>query len=190
MPEIIIKEPKKAKAHYVDNQKFLQALVDHKKLVTKAKKLGQEKPRLPEYVGECILKIANHLSFRPNFLNYPFREDMVGDGIENCLNYVDNFNPSKSKNPFAYFTQILFYAFVRRITKEKKQMIIKYKAIQNSPYFEDMTRQVGDEGGSGDNAYINFIKKNIGTMVSDFDEKKKAKKALKIKKNNLEKLIA
>ena len=80
---------------------------------------GDEPPQITNYLGECILKIANHLSYRPNFIKYTYREEMISDGIENCLQYIDRFDPAKSSNPFAYFTQIIYYAFVRRITKER-----------------------------------------------------------------------
>jgi hypothetical protein len=179
---------KKIPAHYVDNQVFLAALVDYKKACRKAKKIREPKPPLPEYIGECFLKIATHLSFRPNFMNYPFREDMVGDGVVNCLTYVDNFDPKKSKNAFSYFTQIIFFAFLRKIQGEKKQMVIKYKAIQNSPFFQDLTQQVGDDAAY-DNSYVQFVKKNMGDMVSDFEAKKKAKQRNKKTKNNLEKVM-
>jgi len=115
---------KKSKEHYVSNKDFLAAMIEYKKMVKKAEKEKLPKPPVTDYIGQCFLKIANHLSYRPNFINYTFRDDMISDGIENCLQYLDNFNPDKSNNPFAYFTQIIYYAFVRRIQKEKKQVPI------------------------------------------------------------------
>ena len=112
----------KEKPHYVDNKKFLEAMIEYRDRCEKAKSRNRKKPEVTNYIGECFLKIANHLSYRPNFINYTFRDDMISDGIENCLQYMDNFNPDKSKNPFAYFTQIIYYAFIRRIQKEKKQI--------------------------------------------------------------------
>ena len=107
------------KEHYVDNKLFLQAMTEYKEKCDKAKARNRKNPPVTNYIGECFLKIANHLSYRPNFINYTFRDDMISDGIENCLQYLNNFNPKKSKNPFAYFTQIIYYAFIRRIQKEK-----------------------------------------------------------------------
>ena len=113
-------------------------MIEHRDKCEKAEKRGRKKPEVTNYIGECFLKIANHLSYRPNFINYTFRDDMISDGIENCLQYMNNFNPEKSKNPFAYFTQIIYYAFIRRIQKEKKQIQIKSKltmgrrALQNA----------------------------------------------------------
>ena len=122
---------KKKNEHYVDNKKFLEAMTEFKERCDKAKKRGRKTPPVTNYIGECFLKIANHLSYRPNFINYTFRDDMISDGIENCLQYLSNFDPKKSKNPFAYFTQIIYYAFVRRIQKEKKQNYVKYKYLNH-----------------------------------------------------------
>ena len=105
----------KLKPHYVDNKKFLLAMVEHRLKCQKAEDKKRKKPEVTNYIGECFLKIANHLSYRPNFINYTYRDDMISDGIENCLQYMSNFNPEKSNNPFAYFTQIIYYAFIRRI---------------------------------------------------------------------------
>ena len=129
-----MKRVAKKKQHYVDNKKFLDAIVEYKRRVQVAEEKGLEKPRVNDYIGGCFLKIANHLSFRPNFINYMYKDDMICDGIENCIQYIDNFNPEKSKNPFAYFTQIVYYAFLRRIAKEKRQMDIKDKIIDKYGY--------------------------------------------------------
>ena len=120
---------KKQPKHYVDNTLFLEAMVEWKKRVREAEDCGEKQPPVTDYIAECFIKIAEHLSYRPNFMNYPFRDEMVGDGIENCILYAHNFNPRKSKNPFSYFTQIIYYAFLRRIEKEKKQAYIKYKIM-------------------------------------------------------------
>ena len=130
--------------HYVNNKEFLQAISDWKELVKEAESAGEEQPPVTNYIGECFLKIAQHLSYRPNFINYTFREEMISDGIENCLQYIHNFNPEKSTNPFAYFTQIIYYAFLRRIQKEKKQTHIKNKMIEKQHY-ETFTTLDGDD---------------------------------------------
>ncbi len=122
------------KAHYVDNSVFLEAMIQYKSEYDNAKKNEQDLPQISEYLGSVFLKIAQRLSFRPNFINYTFKNDMISDGIENCLHYIHNFNPDKSTNPFAYFTQIIYYAFIRRIQKEKKQTHIKNKIISGSNY--------------------------------------------------------
>ena len=132
---------KKKGKHYVDNKVFLQAMTEWKDECKKAEECGDEIPPITNYIGECFLKIAQHLSYRPNFINYTYKDDMISDGIENCLQYASNFNPEKSKNPFAYFTQIIYYAFIRRIQKEKKQTHVKNKIIENTAYqaFETMS---------------------------------------------------
>ena len=128
---------RKARAeHYVNNKEFLAALVKLREDREIAEIKGLPKPPIPRYVGECFLKIANHLSFKPNFVNYMFKEDMISDGIENCVQYIHNFNPEKSRNPFAYFTQIIHYAFLRRIQREKRQLEIKNKILEKSGYSE------------------------------------------------------
>tara|TARA_R100000231_G_scaffold136838_1_gene112529 strand:- start:640 stop:1182 length:543 start_codon:yes stop_codon:yes gene_type:complete len=127
---------KAKKEHYVDNEKFFQAMCEWKKEVIEADDLGESRPPVSEYIGECFMKIAEHLSYKPNFINYEYREEMIGDGIENCLMYAHNFDPEKSKNPFSYFTQMIYYAFLRRIQKEKKQMYVKYKVAEQSEFYK------------------------------------------------------
>lgn len=124
--------------HYVDNKHLYQVIVEHKKNIKDAEETGMPKPNIPNYVGHCILLIARRLSLKPNFANYSYREEMISDGIENCISYFDNFDPDKSNNPFAYFTQIIYFAFLRRIQKEKKQLYIKHKSFENSMIFNTL----------------------------------------------------
>ena len=144
--------------HYVNNKEFLIAIVEYKAMVRRAAEKGEPKPRITNYLGECFLKIATHLSYKPNFVNYMFKDDMICDGIENCVQYINNFDPEKSSNPFAYFTQIIHYAFLRRIQKEKKQLEIKSKIIERSGYSEVFS----DDGMmAGSESDYNTIKDNI-----------------------------
>ena len=128
----------------------------YKEMVLQATEAGRPKPRVPEYIGECLLKIATHLSYKSNFINYTYREDMILDGVENCLQYIDNFDPTKSSNPFAYFTQIIYYAFIRKIQKEKKQTYVKNKLIMEMP-FELFELQEQDEGGEYANSMMDYL---------------------------------
>ena len=137
---------RKRSEHYVNNKEFLAALIKLREDREIAEIRGKEKPRIPRYIGECFLKIATHLSFKPNFVNYMFKEDMISDGIENCVQYIHNFNPEKSQNPFAYFTQIIHYAFLRRIQKEKKQLEIKNKILEKTGYEQVFERDTLDDG--------------------------------------------
>jgi hypothetical protein len=163
----------KKQKHYINNEDFLKALVDYKTACTEATEKKKDKPAIPNYIGECFMKIAEGLSHKPNFINYPHKDEMIGDGIENCLMYFENFDPAKSKNPFAYFTQIIYYAFLRRIQKEKKQLYVKYKA----------TEQFGilDEGEmmEMDDVHVRQFElyENISEFIETFEESKKAKKA-------------
>ena len=127
---------RKRSEHYVNNKEFLAALIKYREDREIAVLQDKPRPVIPRYIGECFLKIANHLSFKPNFVNYMFKDDMISDGIENCVQYIHNFDPEKSKNPFAYFTQIIHYAFLRRIQKEKRQLEIKNKIIEKSGFSE------------------------------------------------------
>jgi hypothetical protein len=136
---------RKRSEHYVNNKEFLTAIVAYKQEIKDAEHLGKPKPRITNYLGECFLKIATHLSYKPNFVNYMFKDDMICDGIENCVQYINNFNPEKSSNPFAYFTQIIHYAFLRRIQKEKKQLEIRQKIIERSGYDEVFVADESDK---------------------------------------------
>jgi len=169
--------------HYVDNQRFLLEMTEYQNERKTAKDNGIEPPPCPDYIGECFLKIAQRLSFRPNFINYAFREDMISDGIENCVQYMNNFNPEKSKNPFAYFTQIIYYAFIRRIQKEKKQLYIKYKTMDsNSSLGDNVEVSADDTQNYVYETMTNDQKVNMYDFISNFEEAKKKKKVATTKK--------
>jgi len=160
---------RKKTENYVNNKEFLEAITLYRTKVLDAKEKNLDRPRVPNYIGDCFLKIATHLSYKPNFVNYMFREDMICDGIENCLQYIDNFDPAKSNKPFAYFTQIIYYAFLRRIQKEKKQLEIKSKILEKSGYDEVMHTDTFDGMMSGMNASysdMGSIKENIETKMN------------------------
>jgi hypothetical protein len=148
-----------ASNHYINNQDFLAALIAYRSSVEAAKANDEERPRVPEYIGECFLKIARHLSYKSNFINYSFKDEMISDAIENCLSVVSNFDPAKSKNPFAYFTQITFYAFVRRIQREKKQLQTKYRYIDQLDLNELITQE--HDNGDFQNQFLDYLKNQI-----------------------------
>jgi hypothetical protein len=165
---------KKKSIHYVDNKQFLKWMIEWREECEKADEI------LPvtEDIGECFLKIATHLAYRPNFINYTYRDDMISDGIENCLQYVKNFNPEKSNNPFAYFTQIIYYAFLRRIAKEKKQSHVKNKIIEREVYDSYVTMD-------GDDSVYNIETIDLGAFLPEEDVYKPKKKE-SAKKKGLE----
>jgi hypothetical protein len=169
--------------HYVNNADFLQALIEYKQACDMAKNQNKEEPIVPNYIGECFLKIAEHLSRKPNFISYSFREEMICDGIENCIMYFRNFDPTKSTNPFAYFTQIIYFAFLRRIQKEKKQLYVKYKATEQFGILDEAELFEDSEG----NVKQFVLYDNISEFIQTFEEKKKAKK--KSKSKGLDKFI-
>jgi len=152
------KKKKKNPAHYVDNEDFYDALCVWKDKIIEAEECGEPRPPVCDFIGECFLKMAEGLSHRACFINYDFREEMVGDAIENCILYAHNFK-KEGKNPFAYFTQMMYYAFLRRIQKEKKQLDIKTKIIERTGFDEVMV--VDDTALSGSSSEYNTIKDNI-----------------------------
>ena len=149
-------------SHYVDNKKFLQALIEYRQSVVDAAAEGKETPIVSNYIGECFIKIATHLSYKSNFINYTFKDDMISDGIENCLTAVVKFDPSKGSNPFAYYTQIIYFAFIRRIQKEKKQQATKYKLIENMD-IDSLILQEHDNGEFG-NQFLDYLKRQMDTI--------------------------
>lgn len=172
------------KTHYINNEDFLKALVQYKCDCEQAKLDNKPDPQIPNYIGECFMKIAEHLSRRPNFIMYSFRDEMILDGIENCLMYFRNFDPLQSKNPFAYFTQIIFYAFLRRIAKEKKQLYVKYKATQQFGVLDE-GEMFEDENG---NVKQFELYDNISEFIHTYEETKRNKKK-KIKAKGIEVFI-
>lgn len=122
---------------YINNKTLYSAMIQHKNSVESAEKEGLPKPQVARYIGESILLICNNLAKKPNFSGYTYKQDMISDGIMDCIAAVDNFNPDKTNNPFAYFTQIAWNAFLRRIQKEKKQTYIKHKNYENNILFEE-----------------------------------------------------
>jgi len=166
----------KRKKEYVNNGDFLAALEDYKQLKKKSIENDLPPPKIPNYIGECFLKIAEGLSHKPNFINYTFRDEMIADGYENCLMYFENFDPAKSKNPFAYFTQVIWYAFLRRIQKEKKQMYVKYKATEQMGILDEYELMELEENG-GPRQFELYD--NLSEFIETYEENKKAKKIIK-----------
>ena len=170
---------KRAGVHYVNNREFSQAVVDYVNLVKKAKTENTEIPRITEYIGRCFLRIAEGLSHKPNFVRYTYREEMVMDGVENCIKAIMNYNieaatRTGSPNACAYFTQINYYAFIRRIMKEKKQQDIKFRYIEHAGIedFMSNSENTGTNMNGIENGFIDTLKKRIG-RVKDVDVKVK-----------------
>jgi len=141
--------------HYIDNKTFYEAIREYRNSIKEAEASGAPKPIIPNYIGKCILLIANRLATKPNFINYSYKDEMISDGVENCIMYIDNFDPDKSTNPFAYFTQIIYFAFLRRIQKEKKHLYIKHQVFRQSAISDELYDiQDGDDFG---NAPVNTM---------------------------------
>ena len=117
------------KKNYVNNKDLYVSMKEHKEKIK-----VNEDTQISNYIGEAILLICNNLSRKPNFSGYTYKQDMVSDAICDCVAAVNNFDPDKTNNPFAYFTQIAWNAFLRRIDKEKKQTAVKHKNYLNSMF--------------------------------------------------------
>ena len=167
----------KKKNHYVDNKQFLAALIEYRAACEAAEAEGKPTPQITNYIGECLLKIATHLSYKANFINYTFREDMILDGVENSIQYIRNFDPEKSSSPFSYFTQICWYAFLRRIMKEKKQSYVKQKMIQEMAMDQFDVQEHDSDNTHYSNQYLDFLQSN--QEFDDYVERRKAEKAAK-----------
>ena len=178
----------KKKKHYVDNKRFLEEIKEYKRLCKIALDEGREKPRLSEYIGQCIFLIAENFAHKPRFMNYSFIDEMKSDAIENCLMYFDNFDSDKYSNPFAYFTQITNYAFHRRINKEEKNRYIMYKKFQESFIETGATDQMLDVDGN--NLITPTMYDNLNQFIGNFEAREaEKKKKRKLAKEGLEKFV-
>lgn len=171
---------KRRKRNYVNNVDFLEAIKKyHLEIKDAEERRLNQIPPIPKYIGECLFLIANNLAYKPNFINYSYRDEMISDGLENAVMAFYNFDPNKSENPFAYFTQIIYFAFIRRIQKEKKQMYVKYKSLINSNINDtSFDHNVGDDyvaltNNDFDNDQMNSF---VAKYESTLEEKKKNKK--------------
>ena len=173
--------------HYVDNVKFAEELIKRKKLLNECMDSGNEPPRISEYLGKTILDICTHFSYRPNFINYSYRHELISDAVENCLSVIDNFDPEKSMNPFSYFTQIAFYAFLRRIEKEQKEAYIKAKILEYIPVEDLVTTDdtLNEEGMT----FIESIRDNYYFDVLGWEDKRQKVKKSVVKIGVLEKFM-
>jgi hypothetical protein len=165
---------KKTKRNYVNNPEFLAAIVEYKKVCEDAEASGEPSPQIPNYIGECIYQIATRLATKPNFSGYTYKDEMISDGLENAIQALGNFNPDKSSNPFAYFTQIIWYAFLRRIDKEKKQVYIKHKVTENS--MVNGTLVEGGEDSPDGSVQIDIENDYINDFVKQYEKRIETKK--------------
>tara|TARA_Y100001951_G_C11167863_1_gene198537 strand:+ start:39 stop:674 length:636 start_codon:yes stop_codon:yes gene_type:complete len=167
--------------HYVDNKEFLRHMIDFKENTREAREHGKKDPQIPDALGEIFVKIASHLSYKSNFINYGFREDMISDGIENCVQYIHNFDPEKSRNPFAYFTQIIYYAFLRRIQKEKKQLYVRYKSLENTQIMEVPALAFQEDYSNLSSIGFSKLYDNMSEFIETYEDAMEKKKEIKTK---------
>lgn len=181
----------KQKPHYVDNKLFSLSVVEYVEECNKAKQEGKEVPKVTDYIAKCFIKISEGLSHRPNFVRYTYREEMVMDGVENCLRAIGNYNIETATrtgrpNAFSYFTQICYFAFIRRITKEKKQQDIKFRFIEKMGIEDFVAMGMDDEGAEQTAAYVDTLRERISHVRSKDEAIKVFAKEEKAKKQKLE----
>lgn len=177
---------KKQNQHYVNNKEFTEAVAEFNEACKLAESKGKTPPQMSNYIGECIYKIATRLSTRPNFINYTYRDEMICDAIENCIQYIGNFNREKSNNAFAYVTQICYYAFLRRIQKEKKQVFIKQQVLSETGISEAAFDTIdGTVSPDMVNTNVEWMQDNYNPV--NYEPRKSKKTTKKNKETNLEK---
>ncbi len=178
-----------AKNHYVDNAEFLAAIKQYRAVCATCRAENKPIPKIPDYMATCLMLIAKNLANKPNFYAYTFKDEMIGDAIENCIMYFHNFDPDKSSNPFAYFTQIIYYAFLRRIQKEKKQLYVKYKSYEQFGVLDDNEKSDLEENGMVSAQFEMY--ENISEFIDNYEEtnRKNKLKNSKSKKTKLELLF-
>lgn len=184
---------KKRAGDYIDNEKFLLEISLYRKQYLKYKAEGSNSlpPRMSEYLGLCFYKIAENLAKTRSFFGYPYKEDMVADGYTDCIRYAHVFDPEKGNNPFAYFTQVCWFAFIRKIQKEKKQFYTICKAIENSEIFGLLNdHQGGDEANdiTDIGGYTKESRVHMAKFIEDFESAREKKSQKKVSKDVAEEL--
>ena len=178
----------KTPRNYVNNAEFYKAMVAYKKSLREAEDSGEELPRIPNYIGECLYQIANRLAYKPNFINYTYRDDMIADGLENAVMCINNFDPEKSSNPFAYFTQVIWFAFLRRIEKEKRQVYIRHKVMENS-IVSDTLFEHGTDSDFNSSSIKELGNDRMNDFVQKYEATMESKRKPSTKKKGLEKFM-
>jgi len=181
----------KAKPHYVNNRDFSEAVMAYAIEANKYRERNQPIPKVTDYIAKCFIKIAEGLSHRPNFVRYTYREEMVMDAVENCLRAIGNYNIEASTrtgkpNAFSYFTQICYYAFIRRITKEKKQQDIKFRFIEKMGIEDFVQMGMDNDTANETMAYVDTLRQRISTVrqkdaaIKEFAKKEKEAEKLEL----------
>ena len=188
---------KRKSIHYVNNADFSQAVVEYVEKVQEAKKNKQQLPIVPDYIAQCFLKISEGLSHKSNFIRYTYREEMVMDSVENCLKAINNYNLEAATrtgkpNAFAYFTQIAWYAFLRRIAKEKKQQDVKLKYLAKSGIENFVDLDTADQAaGNVISTFVDTLRdridkvKQVDEVYDDLYKTEKRKRKSKLADSDL-----
>jgi len=193
---------KRKSIHYVNNADFSQAVVEYVEKVQEAKKNEQQLPIVPDYIAQCFLRISEGLSHKSNFIRYTYREEMVMDAVENCLKAISNYNLEAATrtgkpNAFAYFTQIAWYAFLRRIAKEKKQQDVKLKYLAKSGIENFVDLDTADQAaGNVISTFVDTLRdridkvKQVDEVYDDLYKTEKRKRKTKLADSDLTEFMA
>jgi len=178
-----------ASKHYINNREMFNKLCEYLDACKKAKEKDKEFPQVPDYLAQCFLQIAKRLARKPNFSGYSFIEDMKSDGVLDCIKYIKTFKPERSNNPFAFFTQAIKNAFIRRIENEKKQLYIKYKNYKALQLEDDITGMKGIGSKDLNDISNAFIEDFEGRRTKTSKELTNRKKGDKVNANTLTKFF-
>jgi len=192
---------KRASIHYVNNAEFSQAVVEYVKTVREAKKNNEQLPVVTDYIAQCFLRIAEGLSHKSNFIRYTYREEMVMDAVENCLKAIENYNIEAATrtgkpNAFAYFTQITWFAFLRRIAKEKKQQDVKIKYLTKAGIENFVDNENGDAmSNQVVGAFVDTLRdridkvRTVDSEIKEYSKEEKKRKRTRIADSDLEEFM-
>lgn len=158
--------------HYVDNETFTKEVVKYNILLKEHEENGLGRPRMPAYLGDCFKRIAEKYSNHPYFIGYPFKDEMIQDGILTCIKYIHKFDPNVTNNAFAYFTRAIYFSFRQRIMREKKYLYTKFKSIENAEVFEGMSfkQEHDDSYYIQDIGYSEEARENMNEFIETYEK--------------------
>lgn len=164
-------KPKASKGkHYVSNADLYEEFVKWHEKIKEANEKGLPEPPIPNTIGLAFLQIATNLVKKHNWLgNQKWHEEMVGNAIEDSVRYARTFDINRTKNPFSFFTQTCYYAFLRTIYKEKRNDYVKHKSMlnaimSNSEHMEQLDDDIEIET-------LDYNQENIEKFIQDFEKK-------------------
>lgn len=161
--------------HYVNNKEMYEHCKVYHAACQEALAQGKEYPQIPEPIAAAILQIATRMMNNYNFINYTYKDEMAADGVLKCIVKAHRFDPNKSDNPFAFFSQIVWNEAVERIKKERHQTSVKARFIRNKMSDEFISHAGDIEDPDASNAFVEFLRDN--DVLVDYYEVQREEKA-------------